>query len=93
MRTLGKVAAMLMTLFGFVCSLAVMSHEFGLAGAIIAFILAPLSTAVVPWYVLLRYGSPMLLIITYVGFVLFALVDREREQPYTSIVAPARHAR
>lgn len=55
-------------------TLKLVAYEWGLLGSMVAFVLAPVTFAVVPWYALAKYGALDLLIVNYGGGILLLIV-------------------
>ena len=70
LRFLGTVGYWIVSLIGFIIAMAVVNEKGGFWGFVVAFAVAPVTFAAVPWYTLIALGNPSLLVFNYGGMFL-----------------------
>jgi hypothetical protein len=71
----GMIGYWIAGLLGFIISLGIVHQVVGFWGVVIAFLLAPITFAVAPWYALIAWGNPFPLILNYGGLLFCALLQ------------------
>jgi hypothetical protein len=68
-RFIGNACFYLVGLLGFVGSLAIVLSVAGFWGLVFGFTLAPLTFMAAPWYALVAWGNPTMLVFNYGGII------------------------
>jgi hypothetical protein len=69
LRFLGKAGYWIVSFVGFIIAMTVVNEKTGFWGFVVAFIVAPMTFAAVPWYLLIARGNPFLLVFNYGGLL------------------------
>lgn len=56
-------------------NLAIVIEAAGFWGAVIGFVIFPVTLVVAPWYALIAWGNPLPLAVTYGGFVVLLVLN------------------
>ncbi len=69
LRFIGKASFLIVGLVGFILAMSVINEKAGFWGFVVAFAVAPVTFAAVPWYTLVALGNPSLLVLNYGGLI------------------------
>jgi hypothetical protein len=69
-RFVGKGLFYIVGLIGFIGALVIVNEKAGFWGFVVAFAVAPVTFVAAPWYALVAWGNPTLLVLNYGGIAL-----------------------